>query len=164
MNESCPRLRNFGVANYTNFNGSLIKVPSVGHHCIGEEGKLECHFCKHPAICLAPCHAFVYYVMPTTENMSRLMLHCGKHDHPIRSGVSKRLRDRVKEMVSRVVATTHTTRARQVQMCMAKEIVMASFTREIGAPEFIGEEDLSSIAEEMGPLVQDGWYIYVTND
>jgi len=66
----------------------MIKVPSVGYPCIGEEGKLESHFCKHRPMCLAMCPAFVYYVMPNEENMSKLMLHCGKHDHPTRSGVA----------------------------------------------------------------------------
>lgn len=159
VNEMCPKLQHFRRANYANFKGSLKKVPEPGQFCNNKEGKLQCHYCKHSPMCIEMCPAFVYYVMPNDETMTRLMIHNGTHNHECQSGASKGLRERVKEMVDRVVKIHRHAGPRMVQMCVAKEIVMGSLVKEGGASESIGEQELESIVAEMEPLVEDAWYV-----
>ena len=157
VNELCPRLINHKESNTTHFIGSMLRPPTLGEECNNTSGRLVCHFCSKAALCVGTCNCFVYYVMPNDETMSRLMLHCGTHEHNVRKGFSKQLAEKTKEMVSRVLGIDRHAGARKVQMCVAKEIVMATLVQEDACKHTIGEQELVNIAEEMGPLVQDNW-------
>lgn len=60
-------------------------------------------------------------------------------------------------MVSKVLGVDRHARARKVQMCVAKEIVMATLIQEGGSKHIIGEQEFMNVVEEIGPLVQDNW-------
>ncbi len=157
INELCSKLVNYGVSNTCHFRGSLIKTPAVGELCVSSTGKIVCHYCSKIAICIETCDCYVYYVMPSDETCSRLMIHWGTHSHNIRDDTSKAVTDRTKEMVKNVLGIDNSAGAKRVQMCVAKEIVVASLLRPNGMDDKIGEQQLYAVAEEMGPLVQDSW-------
>lgn len=120
-------------------------------------GKIECHYCRKPALCVGTCECFVYYVMPKDTNMTRLMLHNGTHLHGVRNGTSKTLRNRVSGMVKEVIQFYHSANPRRVQMCVSKMMLEATVMESGGATSNLDESQFLSILEEMGPLVEDNW-------
>ncbi len=157
INELCPKNVNYGIPNTSHFRGSMLKAPAPGEVCNTKIGKMVCHFCSKNALCIESCECFVYYVMPSDETCSRLMIHRGTHSHNVCDGTSKSLIDRTKEMVNKVLGVDHMAGAKKVQMCVAKEIVSASLIRPDGEFDKICEQELYAVADEMGPLVQDSW-------
>lgn len=95
-NELCPRLVHYKTSNTSYFNGSMLRAPNTSESCNNVGGKLVCHYCSHVAMCVGTRNSIVYYVMPSDESVSRLMIHSGNHDHNVREGTSKQLMDRTK--------------------------------------------------------------------
>ena len=157
-NETCPRLVNHNQRNDSFFNGSLVNPLKAGDICI-IGGKIECHFCKKPALCVEKCDCFIYYVMPNDTSMTQLMLHTGTHLHGVRSGTSKALRDRVKGMVDEVVRFDRNANPRKVQMCVSKMMLEATVMETGGASTNLDESQFLAILEDMGPLVEDNWLV-----
>ena len=157
VNELCPRLVNHKVSNTSHFIGTMLMAPIIGEECNNTGGRLVCHYCSKNALCVDTCACFVYYVMPNDETKSRLMIHCGTHEHNVKDGTSKLLTDKTRDMVSKVLGIDRHAGARKVQMCVAKEIVMTTLMQDGGSRNMIGEQEFATIAEEMGPLVHDNW-------
>ncbi len=128
MNEVCPRLMNYGTANTCHFKGYLLKAPVPGELCEIGGKTVRCHYCSEIALCVANCDCTLYYVMPSDEISTRLMIHRGFHLHDVRSGTSKALMDKTKTMVRNILAVDPHAGTRKVQMCVAREMFQPHYS------------------------------------
>ena len=133
--------------------GSALRKCESG--CVvPTDSSLACFYCRASAYCYDSCEAMVYYVMPKDVSCTRLMVHIGKHHHPIQPGSSRLARDRVKEGVRKVLLADRTTSPRKVQMDVARDIFMGAFMVRHKLPsDNLDEKELAGQLEEIIPLI-----------
>lgn len=149
---NCPYYVN-GKFNSMFFHGHLDKQVSKGLLCEDEKLKITCHYCKRVVFCEHPCACKVYYVLPSSPKMSRMMVHIGFHSHDVQSGTSRASIERIRKMVSNILSVDKNNGPRRVQMMVARQLLVDAI---VGTSKRkIGDIELSNILEEMIPLIQN---------
>lgn len=156
---SCPHQINNGQHNRTFFKGLLKKKCPLGY-VANSDGNIICHFCKRHATCVDTCSCIVYYVMPSNETLTRLMIHSGKHLHDVQPGTSKRSIENTRLLVERAVRADKNAGPRKVQMMIARDLISSTLTKPDRLPdEVVGDLELGNFLDELIPLVQNRRYI-----
>ena len=140
ITSSCTGKLNFGV-------------PETGRTTQGF-GTLKCYHCDVEPVVLRHCKAIAIYVL-SDNGMSRLFLHQGTHYHPFGEGISRTLLKSTREMVQNFVSQVLTAGPRQVQVGLAKQIVLQSVVNSSNNEnqKKMGPYQLDALLDELEPLV-----------
>ena len=160
----CPRVtcRFFlinGRFNDCYFHGYLDKKVNSGLLCDDGKTKISCHYCKQVVYCKDPCNSMVYYIMPLSNQFSRLMIHVGHHHHDVHLGTSRARIEKVTKLVVGFLNMDRSPSPCKVQMVVGRQLIVASLI-------FCGKEDnrafkeskLTNCFEELMLIVQNQRY------
>ena len=86
-------------------------------------GTLKCYHGDVDPVVMRHCKAVAIYVQ-SHNGMSRLFLHQGTHYHPIGQGIRREMLKSTREMVQKFISQVPSANPRQVQVSLAKEILM----------------------------------------
>lgn len=130
-----------------------LGVPETGRSTQGF-GTLKCYHCNIEPIVIRHCEAVATYVL-SGKGMSRLFLHQGTHYHPVGEGISRALLKKTREMVQKFVSQVPTAGPRQIQVSLAKDIVLGSIIKpsNIEVNKKMGPNELHALLDELEPLV-----------
>ena len=152
-NVSCACVKKTGYPNVRSFKGSALNKCLVQQK-IENTSSVVCFYCSLPAYWYDSCDVVVYCVMPKDVTMTRLLIHKGKHKHPVQMGSSKLAQDKVREGVQKILAGNRTATPREVQMDIAKTVFLEAFTTtKKFTADTIDETQLCAQLEELIPLI-----------
>ena len=83
---------------------------------------LVCKICKVPPICVAACATRVYHVFGTAY-MTRVCLHLGVHDHPVKVDEDQGIKERMHQLIEEQVGRTPKATNSAIVMEASKELV-----------------------------------------
>ena len=97
----------------------------------------------------------VYYVMPKDPSVTQLMLHLGVHEHPVQPSTSKAMMERVRRAIFDMLKGHKSVGPRKLQMDIVKDMLFSYMSRKEKTTIELGDHELCSFLEELGPLVED---------
>jgi hypothetical protein len=83
---------------------------------------LVCKICKVPPIYIATCGARIYHVFGTT-NMTRACVHLGHHNHPVKVGEDRKIKERMRKIIEEQVERTPKATNFAIVMEATKELI-----------------------------------------
>ena len=114
-----------------------------------DSGSLKCYHCELDPTVLRCCEAIALYVL-TSTGMSRLFVHRGTHYHPVGEGIRRSSLKNTRIMVQKFLSMLPTTGARQIQMNLAKHIVLQSIVC-----EHQNQEHIKIVPSQLGALFDE---------
>ena len=128
-------------------------MPEIGRTTQGF-GTLKCYHCDLDPIVLRHCEAVAVYVL-SDNGMSRLFVHQGTHYHPIGEGIRRASLKNTRDMVQKFLSQVPSAGPKQIQVSLAKEIVLQSVTSSSRTEqhEKMGPKQLDALLDELEPLV-----------
>ena len=83
---------------------------------------LVCSICKRPPSCIAMCPAKVYYVLGK-QTTTRAFVHLGTHNHPVKDGELRDMRDRTRSLIGEQMERTTGATNSSIVMEATKELL-----------------------------------------
>jgi hypothetical protein len=153
-NQDCKytsRIHRTSPVNEREWDGFTVTTIPVGQ--LAPAGStLVCKICKAPPICFATCAARIYYVYGAA-NMTRVCLHLGIHEHPVKVGEDQEIKERMRKLIEEQVERTPKATNSAIVMEASKELVGELLINPDGAP--VRKYDL----EELIPVLEKCKYM-----
>lgn len=90
------------------------------------------------------------------------MIHQGEHEHEVQRGTSRTAPDKIRTLVKEILSSMGNIGPRKVQMELVKKLTLVSLQRKhVTATQQIGPEELSSLLQQMYPLIQGQRYLWL---
>jgi hypothetical protein len=99
-----------------------------------------CKSCNVPPTCVAICTAKIYYVTGTAH-MTRVCVHLGSHDHPVKSGDHRDFIDLADSLIGDQIECTPSATRSAIVLEIAKEVLGPLLLAKEGDPQKILELD-----------------------
>jgi hypothetical protein len=99
-NQECEymsRIHRTSPVNEREWDGFTVTTIPVGQPAPAGS-TLVCKICKVPPICFATRAARIYYVYGAA-NMTRVCLHLGVHEHPVKVGEDQEIKERTRKLI-----------------------------------------------------------------
>jgi hypothetical protein len=113
---------------------------------------LVCKIYKVPPVCIATCGARIYYVFGPA-NMTRVCVHPGLHEHPVKVGEDQEIKERTCKLIEEQVEKTRKATNSAIVMEDSKELVGELLIDSKGA--LVRKYDL----EELVPVLEKYKYM-----
>ena len=122
-------------------------------------GSLKCYHCGMDPLVLHRCEAIALYIL-SSARMSHLFVHCGTHYHPLGEGIRQSSIKNNSSMVQKFLSMLPSAGARQIQLNIAKDIVLqfVSCEHQDQEQKIIGPQQLGALLDELEPLVKTTRY------
>ena len=157
-NQECKyttRIHHTFPVNEMEWDGFTLTSIPVGQPTRAEL-TLICKICKVLPIFIATCVARIYYVYGDA-NMTRVCLHMGIHDHPVKVGEDQEIKERTRELIQEQVERTPKGANSAIVMEASKELVGELLIHPDGVP--VRKYDL----EDLVPILEKCKYMSSPN-
>ena len=125
--------------NETEWEGLYEKMFEVGSKP-PTGSTVVCKSCNVPPSCVVVCPAKIYYVT-ATPHMTRVCVHLGSHNHPVKSGDHQDFIDFIDNLIGDQVERTPSATRSSIVLETAKEVLGSLLLAKEGEPQKILELD-----------------------